>query len=94
MRFVVHGQTGQIYQAKGHPDFQRARPLYCFVPHGQNPDSYMDSRWPSINAGANPNAIGSHVFPDVKRPVGNLDCPTLKLFIHNLPKFIGKTTSE
>lgn len=95
MGFVVHGQTGQIYHAKGHPDFQRVRPLYCFVPHGQSPGFYMDSRWPSINAGANPNSIGSHVLPDFNRPVSrNLRCPVLTAFLANIPRYIGKVCAE
>lgn len=64
--------------------------MYCFVPEGQSCSAYKGSRWPFINTGANPNAIGSHVFPDWRRPVRMSACPTLGKFLENLPRFIAK----
>lgn len=95
MRTVIQGRSGTIYHAKGHPDFQRLRPLYCFVPDGQEPAAYQASRWPSVNAGANPHAIGSHVLPNLTRPVLQyLACPVLAAFLANLPRYLGKVGAE
>lgn len=95
MRVVIQGFPGTIYHGKGHPYFQIRRPLYCFVPHGQSLATHLDSRWLSVNAGANPNAIGSHVVPDVTRPVPQgWTCPVLTAFIANLPRYLGKIGSD
>lgn len=93
MGLIIQGYAGQIFHAQGHPDLLKVRLLYCFVPDGMDLSAYAESRWPSVNAGANPNAIGSHVFPDLQNPVSNKNCPTLKLFLTNLPKYIAKTRS-
>lgn len=94
MRLVIEGRPGRIFYSEGHPDFHQILPVYCFLPEDVNPVSYLSSRWPSINASANPNAIGSHVFPDLNRPARNTACPTLRLFLQNLPRFIAKASSE
>jgi len=46
---------------------------------------YLRSPWPSINAGANPLAVGSHVIPDPARPVCiRSRCPILIEFLTQL----------
>lgn len=94
MQVIVQGRIGQVFHAEGHPDFLRIRPVYCFVQHGQASSAYLASPWPSINSGANPNAIGSHVFPDWNRPVRKSDCPILKRFLQSLPRYIGKASAQ
>ncbi len=94
MRLVVEDTPGEIFFGEAHPDFLQLRPLYCFVPDGTSYKNYGDSRWPSINSGANPHAVGSHVLPNWSRPARNLDCPTLKKFVENLPRFIAKATRQ
>lgn len=64
MRLVVQDTPGEIFFAEAHPDCLEIRPLYCFVPVGISRATYGDSSWPSINSGANPHGIGSHVFPN------------------------------
>lgn len=94
MRLVIEGRAGRIFHAEAQPDFLRIRPLYCFVPTGIKRSEYANSRWPAINSAANPNAIGSHLFPNWKRPVHSSESPTFKQFLENLPKFIAKAPSE
>lgn len=87
---IVH-QTGRIFHAAQHPALAVVRPCYAFVPknhfgaNGFEKPRYLTSRWPAINAGANPHAIGSHILPDPKRPVKlRSKCPTLREFLTNL----------
>jgi len=94
VRLVIDGKPGRVFYAEGHPDLMRVRPVYCFVPEGQPRSTYAGSCWPSINTGANPNAIGSHVFPDWSRPVPISECLTLRRFLENLPRFIAKASAK
>ena len=95
MRAVIQGRPGIIYYGKGLPCFQNHRRLYCFVPDSQSPATHLDPRWLSVNAGANPHAIGSHVLPDFTRPVPQeWTCPVLTAFLANLPRYLGKIGAE
>ena len=66
---------GTLYHAKAHPDLQKTRPTFAFVPDYTmengifNLSIYSGKRWQTINAGANENAIGSHIFPDLEKPI-------------------------
>lgn len=65
---------GRIFHAMAQPDLQRTRPLYAFVPEelltpgSFDEEAYRAKRWATINAGANKDAVGSHVYPDLSRP--------------------------
>jgi hypothetical protein len=66
---------GRIYRAYAQKDIQHTRPLYAFVPNDLIKNGKLDipqyssKRWDSINCGANKEAIGSHVFPDLAHPI-------------------------
>lgn len=91
MHVVVAEHTGRIHHAAGHSAFQNTRPTYAFLPKsfvvegGFAKAQYIASRWPSINCGANPLAIGSHVMPDATKPVAQKSkCPILREFLARL----------
>ena len=88
MHAVINNQLGRIHHADCHLDLQKTRPTYCFIPEaffgesGLDRSRYLESRWPSINAGANPDSIGSHVIPDLEAPANiRSRCLILKEFI-------------
>ena len=95
MRRTINKIPGRVFRANAHPDFRQVRSLYCFVPDkflvGGKFDetAFMNSAWPSINCGSNPNGIGSHIFPDVSSPVP-LDESTTELveFLTKLRRYI------
>lgn len=83
----IANQTGRIYHAEQHPELAIIRPCYAFVPQtyfGANcyeKNRYLASRWPTINGGANPHAVGSYVIPDPEKPVqSKTRCPVLRQF--------------
>ena len=91
MQIVIADQTGRIHHAAGHSALQQTRPTYAFLPDGFVAEGgyakaqYLASRWPSINAGANPHAIGSHMIPDASKPVTPRSrCPILREFLIRL----------
>lgn len=88
MHAVIANHIGRIHHAAGQADLQLTRPTYAFVPeecisaNAFDHRRYISGRWPSVNAGANPHAIGSHVMPDPERPVDPLcQCPVLAEFL-------------
>lgn len=88
MHAVIAQKLGRIHHAIQHPALRKTRPTYCFVPeshfeeNGFQKGRYLASRWPSINGGANPLAVGSHVIPDPKQPVSiRSKCPVLREFL-------------
>jgi hypothetical protein len=91
MHTIIANQIGRIHHAAGNTNLQKTRPTYCFVPEehfsetGLEKSRYLASRWPSINSGANPHAIGSHVVPDPQLPVSiRSRCPVLREFLNRL----------
>ena len=91
MHTVIASHRGRVHHAAQHPILGKARPIYCFIPEvhfgktGYQKNLYLASQWPSINCGANPNAIGSHVFPDTERPAKTRSrCPVLREFLTRL----------
>ena len=91
MHIVVAEHSGHIHHAAGHSALQQTRPTYAFLPDGFVAEGgfakaqYLASRWPSINAGANPYAIGSHIIPDAGKPVSPRSrCPILREFLTRL----------
>lgn len=97
----IANQTGRIYHAEQHSELAKIRPCYAFIPqnyfgvNGFQRRRYVTSRWPSINAGANPLAIGSHVLPDSKRPVSSRSkCPILKEFLCSLKTIAAVKTNR
>ena len=91
MHAVIANTIGRVLHAAGHPDLAVTRPIYAYVPEEYfGPDGfrragYLSSRWPSINAGANPLAVGSHVIPDPARPVCiRSRCPILIEFLSQI----------
>jgi hypothetical protein len=88
---IINGCRGTLYQAAAHPDFAKLRPCHCFVPEqfisgsGLLKTAYLASRWPGINCGANVNAIGSHILPDMNHPISpDCECPELAEFLRQL----------
>ena len=88
MHVVIANQTGRIHHAAQHLELRIIRPCYAFVPEGHfgangfEKPRYLASRWPTINAGANPHAIGSHIIPDASNPVSRHSrCPILREFL-------------
>ncbi len=80
--------------------------MYAFVPNNLiiggklNLAEYSAKRWDSINCGANQEAIGSHVFPDISQPIKQKELesnPKLIDFYERLKKLsqksYGKPTS-
>jgi|GEM_PF-4802024 len=97
----IANQTGRIHHAAQHPELASIRPCYAFVPenyfgkNGFERIRYLTSRWPSINAGGNPNAIGSHVLPDATRPVSSRSkCPILLEFITRIKTIAAVKANE
>lgn len=91
---------GTIYKAHAQKDIQQTRPLYAFVPSelvkGGKLDAigYSSKRWDSINCGANEEAVGSHLFPDVSQPIKQGDIasnPILNKFFERLKKLTQKS---
>lgn len=88
---IAGNQIGRIFYGIQHPAFRKTRPLYAFVPEHHfssnefQKNRYLLSRWPSINCGANPFGIGSHVVPDPLRSVSPRSrCNVLAEFIRRL----------
>lgn len=86
---------GKIYHAHAHGDLQKTRPLFAFVPDSLikgdgalDKAQYVTKRWATINAGANIDAVGSHVFPDLKRPATETES---KDFLAALARLIHKS---
>lgn len=91
MMTVIAGNIGRIHHAVQHPALRKTRPCYAFVPEehfseaGFEKPRHLASRWPSINAGANPLGIGSHVIPDPENPVSiRSRCPVLREYLTKL----------
>ena len=91
MHTIIHHDLGRILHATVHPDLNATRATYAFIPElffngsGFQRSRYLASQWPSINAGANPHAIGKHIFPHVTRPVNiRTKCPILREFLNRL----------
>lgn len=91
MHAIIANQIGRVHHAAGNRNLQKTRPTYAFVPEaffnegGLQRGRYLVSRWPSINCGANPHAVGSHVVPDPGMPVSiRSRCPILREFLARL----------
>ena len=95
MHSIINRIPGRIFRADAQQDYRSLRPLYCFVPEkffvGGKFDetAFMDSAWPSINCGSNPNGIGSHIFPHVSSlvPVDE-STPEFEEFLKKLHQYI------
>lgn len=101
MQAVIANQSGRIHHGAGHSALQLNRPTYAFLPAefieegGFTKTRYLTSRWPSINGGANPLAIGSHVLPDATRQVSpRSKCPILKEFLCRLKTIAAVKANE
>ncbi len=101
MLALIAGRIGRIFQAAGQPDLQQTRLIYAFVPFdffdeaGFKRQRYLASRWPSCNCAANPHAVGSHVIPDLARPVSSRSkCPILAEFLTRLISLATIASSE
>lgn len=101
MHTVIHGQIGRVHHANQHPALRKTRPVYCWIPEaffdgaGLNRSRYLSSRWPCINAGANPLALGSHVIPDPEKPVSiRSKCPILREYLARLEHIATVKTSS
>lgn len=91
---------GKIYMAYAQKDVQQTRPLYAFVPNDVIKEgkldivSYSSKRWDSINCGANQEAVGSHVFPDISKPIKQSEVitnPNIANFLKRLKKLTQKS---
>lgn len=88
MHAIIANQIGRIHHAAGNVSLAKIRPVYAFVPeehfgaNGFLKGRYLISLWPGINCGANPLSVGSHVIPDLERPVSIRNrCPVLREFL-------------
>jgi len=91
MILITANTIGRVHHAVQNQAFGKTRPVYCYVPEefflptGFDLRNYLMSRWPSINCGANPNAIGSHAIPDPGKPVPQKSrCLILREFLRRL----------
>lgn len=91
---------GKIYKAYAQKDIQQTRPLYAFVPNEMVKDgkldlhAYSSKRWDSINCGANKEAIGSHIFPDLSSPITQSELktnPLISQFLYRIKKLTQKS---
>lgn len=85
---------GKIFHASAQEDLQQTRPLFAYVPDklitatGKlDSTNYRTQRWASINAGANKDAVGSHIFPDMNRPATDEET---KEFKKQLQRYLQK----
>jgi hypothetical protein len=97
-------ETYLFFLAVAHPDLQALRPLYTCLPktlikNGElDEENYINSRWASINCAANcqsPNtfmAIGSHLLPDLKKPLQKKEIP--KEFLKSLEAYSAKSLGK
>jgi hypothetical protein len=99
MHILIANQIGRVHHGAGHAAFQKTRPTYAFIPEaffnevGFEKSRYLVSRWPSINAGANPLAVGSHVIPDAQKPVSIRNrCPILREFLRRIEQIAAVKT--
>lgn len=99
MTLSFKNQIGRVHHAAGNKHLQETRPTYCYIPEeffgekGYEKSRYLVSRWPSINAGANPLAVGSHVLPDAVRPANiKSQCPILRGFLARLETIAAAKT--
>ncbi len=92
---------GTFFEGAAHPDLQEVHPLYTFIPktllrNGQlDEKKYVQSHWAAINCAANSQkAIGSHLFPDLSKPLDkkNIDKDFLEKLKTYLPKSLGPET--
>lgn len=90
---IIGQHIGRIHHAVQHPALRKTRPCYAFIPEehfgeaGFEKSRHLNSRWPSINGGANPLGIGSHVIPDPENPVSiRSRCPVLQEFLTKLER--------
>lgn len=91
MILLIANTIGRVHHAVQHPDLAKTRPAYAFVPEeffgaGRLARGrYLVSLWPSINCSANPYGIGSHVLPDLGKPVAlKSRCPVLREFLSRM----------
>lgn len=91
MLAIINQQIGRIHHAVANRNLQKTRPVYCWIPEvffdetGFQKSRYLVSRWPGINCGANPLAVGSHVIPDPTQPVSiRSRCPILREFLRRI----------
>ena len=91
MHAIISQQIGRLHYAAGHSALAKTRRVYCWIPEayfselGFSKSRYLASRWPGINAGANPLAVGSHVIPDPEKPANiRSRCPILAEFLRRL----------
>jgi hypothetical protein len=49
-------------------------------------NDYVKSGWAFRNAGANPDAIGSHIFPDLTKPIPKPHTEAQQAFLKKLAK--------
>ncbi len=91
MHAIIANQIGRIHHAVTQQDLATTRPVYAYIPEeyygpdGLDRGRYLASRWPEINRGANPLAVGRHVIPDPKHPADlRSRCPVLREFLARL----------
>ena len=87
---------GTFFQGSAHPDLQEVHPLYTFIPktlltNGHlDEKKYVQSHWAAINCAANSQkAIGSHLFPDLSKPIEEKNIP--KEFLEKLKTYLPKS---
>lgn len=91
--------SGNFFEVDAHPQLQINRPLFAFVPNsliekgGVNEKKYVESKWAAINCAANlQSSLGSHVFPDLLKPVDISKIP--KSFLEGLNLYAHKSLGK
>jgi len=94
---------GKIFQAESEENLSQSRPMFAFVPSYLFKNNEFQAKeyslrgWDSINCGANKNAVGSHIFPDLSKPISKhlyQNNEEVKEFLGNLQKLMHKHISR
>jgi hypothetical protein len=94
---------GKIYLAQAEDNLSQSKPMFAFVPtylfknQEFQAKEYSLRGWDSINCGANKHAIGSHLFPDLSKPIAKSfshKTPEVQEFVSNLQKLMHKHISK
>jgi hypothetical protein len=103
-------RPGKVFHALSQKDLRETRPIFAFVPESLltkttgpegtvwhlNQEDYSLLGWDSINCGANDQAVGSHVFPDLNHPAtaDELAKPAVRAFLENVKNLRHKAEGK
>jgi hypothetical protein len=94
---------GRIFKAQSEGNLSQTKPMFAFVPSYLFKNQQFQEReyslrgWDSINCGANKNAVGSHVFPDLSKPLNKTmfkENKDVLEFVQSLKRLMHRHTSR